>query len=411
MRSYLKLALKVLSRRKVFTAISLFGITLTLAVLVIAVAVLDNIFAARTPEGRFDRVLGIYMLTMAGENGTMTSNPGYKFLHDHVRTIPGIENFSSFSNNVSMPIYKDGVRVDATAKYTDAAYWQILDFRFLEGHPFNASDDAAGRRVAIITDALRMKLFSGAPAAGRTISLNGTPFQIIGVVPQVSFTRRAGWSDVWVPYGSYPNSEFRQAFFGDENGLVLARSRSDIRRLQREFQTRLKRIPIPEKGYETFRAGLDTPFEAFARNLVNNRGMETATLRVAAMFVGGAILFMSLPALNLITLNLSRILERASEIGVRRAFGAPRRSLIVQFVIENVLLTLIGGLAAFLLATAILPLLSTVAPFPGARFEVSLGVFVYGMLIAAFFGVFSGVYPAWRMSRMHPVTALRGGAE
>jgi putative ABC transport system permease protein len=95
---------------------------------------------------------------------------------------------------------------------------------------------------------------------------------------------------------------------------------------------------------------------------------------------------------------------------VRKAFGASSRSLIAQFVVENVVLTVLGGLIGFALSLVALDAITRAELIPYSVFEVNVRIFLYGMLIAAVFGVLSGVYPAWRMSRMHPVDALRGGA-
>src|SRR5207302_877426 len=100
--------------------------------------------------------------------------------------------------------------------------------------------------------------------------------------------------------------------------------------------------------------GLDTPFESTAREFSSNRSDSGSSYLFAGFIAALAAFFMTLPILNLVTLNLSRIMERAPEIGVRKAFGASRPALVWQFVVENVVLTFIGGLAGFILAVIVL---------------------------------------------------------
>jgi putative ABC transport system permease protein len=413
MKTQIKLALKVLSRRKAFTAISLFGISMTLTVLMVAAAVLDAVVSPRDPETRSDRTLFVSRIGQYGENFGRTSDPGYGFLDQHMKTLPGIENATIFTNVQSAGIYRDGARIDTMLKRTDGAYWQILDFDFLEGGPYSAADDDSGAHVAVINEEMREKLFDGRPAVGRTIELEGGTFRVVGVVPRGTFTQMMSYSQVWVPIGTLKSSDYRRQMLGGFQGAVLVRDRSDIPALKREFESRLTRVPIDDpKQFQFTKAGLDTSFETLARAVIGNRLYdERSVLILIAVLAVLALLFMALPALNLITLNLSRILERSSEIGVRRAFGAPRSSLVRQFVFENIVMTVIGGALGFALAAAIIPLVNRVAPFPDANFALNLRVFAWGMALAVFFGIFSGVYPAWRMSRLHPVDALRGGVQ
>jgi putative ABC transport system permease protein len=408
MRSHFKLALKVLARRKFFTFISLFGISMTLVVLMVATAVLDNFYAPRAPESRFGRVLTIQRVTERGPDMTQSTEPGYALLDGWMRPLHGIERSTIYSNPHSTAIYRGQSRIDTDVKHTDGDYWNILDFRFLEGRPYTSQEDAAGAHVAVISEELRQKLFDGQPSIGKTFVLDGDSFRVIGVVPRVSFTRLAAYSDAWVPIGTLKSSDYRHNFMGGFNGIVLAHSRSDFPRLKAEFQSSLRTFPLDRKQYTTMRTGLDTPFEATARDLTQNKS-DSGALILVAVCAAAALLFMTLPVLNLVTLNLSRIMERGSEIGVRKAFGASRGALVLQFVAENVVLTLIGGVIGFVLSTIVLHYVSQLS-FVRAVFEVNARVFAYGMLIATFFGVLSGVYPAWRMSRLDPVLALRGGA-
>src|SRR6185295_12060061 len=139
--NYIKIALKVLGRRKFFTFISLFGITLTLVVLMVAEALLDNVFAPRQPESRFDRVLGLHTMGLYGPAGGMTSNPGYGFVDKYVSGLPGAEAISLFAIDTPTVMYQDGRKIDTHLRRTDGAYWRILDFRFLEGGPFTEEDN------------------------------------------------------------------------------------------------------------------------------------------------------------------------------------------------------------------------------------------------------------------------------
>ena len=128
--NYIKIALKVLGRRKFFTFISLFGISLTLVVLMVVTAVMDNVFAPRAPQSRFDRALVIYTIGIYGQEGGFTGNPGYGFLDKYVRGLADAEQTTFFTDSERVVLYQRGAKIETRMRWTDGAYWNVLDFKF-----------------------------------------------------------------------------------------------------------------------------------------------------------------------------------------------------------------------------------------------------------------------------------------
>lgn len=408
-RTTILLALRVFARRKVFTAISLVGISLTLVVLLVVAAIFDSALAPQQPQSKLDRILTVTRVRQHGPHSTQITNGGRGFFDRTLRDLPGSERMTIAGDTSDAVIYNGASRLEVPSRLVDAEYWRVFNFRFLEGGPFGDVDTSSNHSVVVISDELRHKLFGDDVALGKTIDIGGQNYKVVGVVPRPPVVQFLVHSDVWMPLGPAPAEE-RTALTGHYFGVVLLAPGADRAAAKAEFMRRVSRMkPSDEVAFKTVESRLFTSFEAFASNLTGDRlGDQATTLAVTVISVL-ALLFMSLPALNLITLNLSRILERASEVGVRKAFGAPRRALIGQFVTENVLLTIIGGLIALPGAALLLAGIEHFELVPGMHFVLNLRVFFTGLLLAAFFGVFSGAYPAWRMARLDAVNALRGG--
>jgi putative ABC transport system permease protein len=413
-KNYFKVALKVLGRRKFFTFISLFGISITLLVLLVATAFLDQVFAPQAPEIHGDRTLGIYQIGLRGKGMNYTGFAGYgllsRMLGDLPAKVPAVENVSFFSLQQKVVSYMNGHRFEAWLKRTDGEFWRILDFQFLEGGPFTREDARNGNFVAVIDESTRARMFGGQPALGRSIDMDGQGYRIVGVVKDVPMLRVVPFSDVWVPISAQKSSTYKSEVQGNYLAILLARSRADFPAIKSEVAARFKEAqPTIPQPYTELDGGADTLFEAVSRIFFSTHSVEDShPERLLALLLGLTVLFMVLPTVNLININLSRILDRSSEIGVRKAFGASSRTLVGQFVIENVILTLIGALIGLLLAAAVLPAVNASGVIPYSALRLNWRVFGYGFAIALFFGLFSGVYPAWRMSRFHPVQALRG---
>jgi len=409
---YLKTAWKVFLRRKFFTLISLFGISFTLVVLTVAVALLDHNFGPHPPEVHHDRTRAVLRATMLGEHNTSNSGAGYKLLDRYARNLPGVEIVSIASQPAAAQSFLGGQKITLQVRRTDAEFWRILAFDFLEGGPFDARDVAEARFVAVINRATRDRLFAGRPALGLTFEADGQRFRVVGVVGDVPTMRRMSSADAWVPLTTAKTDAYKNDLLGPFMGIALLERGASARQVNAELSARLKRAELPDpKNYDRLIARFETPLENLARSLFGARGEEEPHLeRLWAAIAIAGLLFMLLPTVNLVNLNVSRMMERASEIGVRKAFGASSRTLVGQFVVENVALSLIGAVAGFVLTEAVLRAVTASGILPYARLGINFRVFFSGVAIAVFFGVLSGVYPAWRMSRMNPVQALKGAS-
>jgi len=410
LKNYLKLAWKVLLRRKFFTFISLFGIAFTLVVLTLVTALLDHVVAAYPPETQHARTVGIYFAELRGEHSRRNGLAGYALLDKYARNLPNVERMGVATMASGVFSYVNGQRLKSYLKRTDGTYWQILDFKFLEGGPYSDADVADHRMVAVINDATRQRFFGGQPALGRTIEADGQRFTVVGVVPDVPILRMVPFSDIWVPHTTAKSDSYTREYVGDFMGILLLADPGRIALTRDELWSRLRTVKPDDRAFERLSATPETMFDFLGRMFAAGGRGEGGGYgrRLELVLALAACLFMLLPAVNLINLNTSRIMERASEIGVRKAFGASSSTLVGQFVVENLVLTLSGAALGFLGAALLLQVINGSGLIPYAQLQLNHRIFGWGVVLAVVFGLLSGVYPAWRMSRLHPVLALKG---
>jgi putative ABC transport system permease protein len=282
-------------------------------------------------------------------------------------------------------------------------------------------DVAQGRMVAVLARSMAVKLFGEPSPLGRQLETGGQTFTVIGVVEDALHLN--AYADMWVPLTTYPNTTYRHQMTGRFFALLLARSPDDLPSIRAEVQRISERMDFA--GDPEFTKGqiwADSKIDMFARSLTSGKEIDPVSGNVvvgnglggASLVLGGVtilmLLFMLLPALNLVNLNVGRIMERSTEIGVRKAFGASNAQLAVQLVLENVLLCMAGGAIALVLAAGVLWWLEAAGPIPHLKVGINFAVFAWGLVITIVFGVLSGVVPALKMSRLDPVHALKGAA-
>lgn len=417
LRNYLLTAYKVFMRRKLFTAINLACIVLTLVVLTVITALLETAFYPTGVEGKSNRFLQVYGIRSESADGSerKTTLMGYKSIDKYLKPMQGVERVSAFTTTTAVSVYQGDRVSELDMRHVDADYWKILDFTVLAGRLPNEDDDRAGRPVAVLNASTARKLFSSggngvAAAIGKTVDVGGQNLQVIGVVADVMHIN--AYADIWAPLSTFPSTDYQNELTGNYAAMLLAKDPADLPRIRRDVERIAKTYVADDPHtYPITVFWADSKVDVFARQLFDNQSHADSGADTLLILIGGGMLaFMLLPALNLVNLNMGRVLERSAEIGVRKAFGATSAQLVGQLVVENMLLCLAGGLLALACSAGILHWLAATQLIPYLEVGINPTVFACGLLLALVFGLFSGVIPAWKMSRLDPVHALKGAA-
>lgn len=409
LKNYFKIAVAVLKRRKFFTFISLFGISLTLTILIILAAFFDHLFRSGYPDTRQERSLYVNRVILQNEKDwNITSPPSFYFLDHYLSQLKTPARIAISSGFKRTNIYVNNQKLSTSYKYTNDQYWDVLEYAFVEGRPYNKQQVDKGERVAVISEAARDKYFGrGGQVTGKYMETDNVQYRVIGVVKDVPATLPHVHSEIYLPYTvAKANVAADRSLTGNFNAILLAHSKSDLEKIRQEFGQLVSRIPLPGREYDRMYIFADSYFVNYMRNIFGqgeSAGLGTFYL-IVSIFL---FLFLLLPTINLVNINISRIMERSSEIGVRKAFGASSRTLVLQFIVENIILTFLGGAVGMALSALLLGIFNQSGLIPNVHLGINLTVLFCTILACLVFGFISGVYPAWRMSRMQVVNALK----
>lgn len=407
LRNYFLIAIAVLKRRKFFTFISLFGIGFTLTILMLLTAFISKIVGDDYPNKKKERALYINSVVQTGtRHGSMNGGrPSFYFLEHYTQGLKTPVKVAISSTYSTTKTYVNGKKLSIDYKYTNADYWDALDYKFLEGRPYTRREIDNGDRVAVISEDLKNAYFGDVPSVlGKYVEADDVQYRVTGVVRNIPVTTYMFYADLYLPY-TVSKSELRdKSYSGSYMGVLLAPSASDVPKMKAEFDEVIRRVPIDTSNYDH----LDCPAESYFAAYVNDNSARMSGVTIVTMVIGVFVfLLMLLPTLNLININVTRIMERSSEIGIRKAFGASSRTLVYQFLVENIILTLLGGVIGVVLSFIGIQIFNAYQPIPNFYLSMNFAVLLLGFLACLVFGLVSGVYPAWRMSKLHVIDALK----
>ena len=266
-----------------------------------------------------------------------------------------------------------------------------------KGRFINEAESRGGKNVCVVGQDVANGLFNGQDPIDKVIRVRDHEYRIIGLFArQGSFLGVFSWdSQVVIPLASY----IRYFKSNQENASirVKVRDKTQMAEATEELRGEFRRI----------RALWPEDRDNFAINeqkaLRSSIEPVKVGLAIAGLFITGLALFVG--AIGIMNITFVSVKERTREIGTRKALGARRRTILIQFLIEAVTICLIGGTVGLTVAFGLFVLIGSA--FPNFPIQFSPSLVATALVISVLTGIISGFAPAWQASRLSPVEALR----
>jgi putative ABC transport system permease protein len=289
----------------------------------------------------------------------------------------------------------NNINVNVTA--TVPEYVRVNNYKIAAGKMFTTGDGIARKRVAVLGHAVpEMLQTNGAAMIGQQIMIRGIPFEIVGVMAEKGST--SSWfnpdEQILVPIQT---AEYR--IFGSDrlNSITVQVAHPDSMTVA---MIEIERVMRREHGIAP---GRDNDFQIRDRAVFLNTFEET-TKTFTYLLGGIALVSLLVGGIGIMNIMLVSVSERTREIGVRKALGATKQNILMQFLIEALVLCFMGGLIGIVVGSGGAVALSKLANWN--TFVSPLAVFV-AVIFSGAVGIFFGIWPARRASLLDPIEALR----
>ena len=278
---------------------------------------------------------------------------------------------------------------------TSSAYLVTANFTVEKGRFFTDSEIRYRQRVCVLGKTVVDNLFGETEPVGQTVKIKNVGFHVVGVMKEKG---ASGWRNpddqVFIPYSTAMKRVFGEDYLSSisiqaNDDKLIEAAETEVTELLRKQH----KIPINKE--------LDFHIRNQAEFMET---LEESSQTFTNMILGIAVVSLVVGGIGIMNIMLVSVTERTKEIGLRKAVGAQRSDILVQFLVESTTLALVGGLVGIgvgIIGAEMVPSIW------GWRTVISLMYAGAAFIVSALVGVFFGAYPAWKAAKLHPIDALR----
>ena len=391
-----KIAARALRRNKMRSLLTMLGIIIGVGSVIAAVSITTG--ATKQVEDKVaslgQNVVTVFSGSFAGMGmrGGWGSAPTLTVADAlALAQVPGVEAVSPEVRDRSQ-ILANGLNWNTQVIGESPDYPQIRNWNMASGSMFGDADVRSVAKVAVIGKTVADQLFPDSNPIGQTLRIRDIPFKIVGVLEAKGFNLFGQDQDdtVVIPYTSHMKRVSRRTFVNSI--LIQAASAGSIAQIQQDIT---EAMSLRHRGEQDFT--VRTQLELAQAMTATSKVMSILLAAIASvsLIVGG---------IGIMNIMLVSVTERTREIGIRMAVGARGGDILVQFLVEAVTLSLIGGLIGIGLGVGASKIVSSIMSWPTLT---PVSWVVIASLSSGLVGIVSGFYPAWKASKLDPIEALR----
>ncbi len=399
------IAVKSILEHKLRAILTLIGIIIGVAAVVVVGASISGL--KTYVVDKVGKILGSnhFMITRMASTGRMSDEEferknrlnkdvtwtEYQYIKENCRSCMYVG--AEIGSNTD--ITQDGIEMPSTQIFgsTDNMY-EMTDKTLEDGRFFTADEVTRSANVCVIGTDVKEKFFvEGSSPIGKSIKIRGIPLQIIGVeAKRGSFFGQSMDRMVYVPI------TLHKQIFARTGGIQIHGKAEN----QETFAEVIDEARLLLRNHRELIGSAEETFSIVNTDEFGSQ-MDQITGAIAAVVVPITMIILIVGGIVVMNIMLVSVTERTFEVGLRKALGATKKQILLQFLIESSLLCVIGGIIGLIMAAGVVQLITILA---GMTMTITVGYIFLSVTVSSSIGVVAGLYPAWKAARLDPIVAL-----